>query len=100
MAYAHEDPDTPGGTVLHITGAEHTILANLVLEATEEDGRIVVDDGPLMALLEALCPTETVCSGCGDILDEDTAIYATPDGKLTTRHGDPYCDGCLPSEED
>ena len=38
------------------------------------------------------------CFGCGARLDEDTVVWARPDGTLSTTDGFPYCDGCLPNE--
>lgn len=99
MARAHDDPDHYGGLIVYLTAEEATELTRLVFDATEDaEGRIVVDDGPLLALLEALAPTDPICTGCGDLLDHDTVIYATKDGVPDTNYGNPYCDGCLPAQ--
>lgn len=41
---------------------------------------------------------EWKCKGCDCWIDVDEVIWATADGKLNTREGDPYCDACLPEE--
>jgi hypothetical protein len=40
------------------------------------------------------------CFGCGKEFSEDEVSWAMPDGRLTVMEGDPYCDACLPEEED
>ena len=39
------------------------------------------------------------CFGCGKEFREDDVSWATEDGKITFG-GNPYCDACLPEEED
>ena len=40
------------------------------------------------------------CFGCGKEFREDDVSWATEDGNLTMMKGNPYCDACLPEEED
>jgi hypothetical protein len=40
------------------------------------------------------------CQGCRKRFREDDVSWATPDGKLDTMAGDPYCDACLPEDHD
>ena len=38
--------------------------------------------------------------GCGKQIEQSEIIWATDDGKLTVEFGKPWCDACLPMEED
>ena len=91
MAKAHTNER--GETLLLMTGPELAALSALLMV---EAG----DDGPLLDLLEALAPTWTqeVCVICHAPVREDEVTWATPDGRLTTADGEPYCMTCLPSE--
>jgi hypothetical protein len=45
--------------------------------------------------------TEYECIGkCGVWMDEDEVIWATPDGRLNTDTGSPFCEACLPADPD
>lgn len=40
------------------------------------------------------------CHDCGLEIGESDVSWATEDGKLSVEFGEPYCDACLPEEED
>jgi hypothetical protein len=43
---------------------------------------------------------EFKCHACGTWINEQEAIWAKENGELNTTEGNPYCDECLPSEEE
>lgn len=45
-------------------------------------------------------PTHRPCHGCGATLDENEITWARPDGSLSVDDGDPYCDNCLPEQQE
>lgn len=45
-------------------------------------------------------PHHRACHGCAVPVHEEEINWARPDGSLSVDDGDPYCDACLPPEED
>jgi hypothetical protein len=71
-------------------------MALSVLTTNEGRRRITTDDrNPRLYMEEWLCH-----GGCETWIEQSEAIWARPNGQLSTMAMDaePYCDGCLPEE--
>ena len=61
----------------------------------QENHRIIQDN-----LNGRIYNEEYKCHDCGNWINEQEVIWALENGELNTEKGNPYCDECLPSEED
>jgi len=64
-------------------------------QKVSDDGRhkLTFDD-----MNERIHFEEWKCEGCDEWVDADDVVWATDDGELNTDTGKPYCDSCVPEE--
>jgi len=60
-----------------------------------ENHRIIQDD-----LNGRIYFEEWKCHTCGNWINEQEVIWAKENGELNVIEGNPYCDECLPNEEE